>query len=355
MAKELTDAIIDACEASMPRKRRFRRSNPWWTKELTKRKKAVYRLRRGLQREREESAPRRKKLEYRSSLRRYSRAVRRAKLESWRRFVTSHGNSEPWGIAYKLQAEKFRTRDMLSTLRRSREESTMDARETASLLMEIYVPDDLENLDTPEQSVVREGARLAPTTEDSPPFTEQEVATVVKTLKNDKAPGPDIVEVRVIKATTKVIPGQLMRLHWGIFPRAWKVGSLRVFLKDEGKDEKDPKSYKPICLLSVIGRLFEKLIKSRLNWTSLTPEQVSARQFGFTSGLSTEKAIVELRRAVDASEQRYVVALLFDISGVFDNVWWLLVLKSLRDRRSPRNVFEVMVSYFSDHVGWSSN
>ena len=229
----------------------------------------------------------------------------------------------------------------------------MDARETASLLMEVHVPDDLEDLDTPEQRAVREGARLAPTTEDSPPFTEQEVITVAKTLRNDKAPGPDLVEVRVIKAATKVIPGQLARLfngclHWGVFPRAWKAGSLRVFLKGEGKDEKDPKSYRPICLLSVIGKLFEKLIKSRLNWTSLAPGQVSARQFGFTSGMSTEDAIVELRRAVDASEQRYVVALLFDISGAFDNVWWPLVLKNLRDRCCPRNVFEVMVSYFSD-------
>ena len=185
----------------------------------------------------------------------------------------------------------------------------MDARETASLLMEVHVPDDLEDLDTPEQRAVREGARLAPTTEDSQLFMEQEVVTVVKNLKSDKAPGPDLVEVRVIKAATKVIPGQLVRhfngcLHWDVFPRAWKVGSLSVFLKGEGKDEKDPKSYRPNCLLSVIGKLFEKLIKSRLNWTSLAPGQISARQFGFTSGMSTEDAIVELRRAVDASEQR---------------------------------------------------
>ena len=64
----------------------------------------------------------------------------------------------------------------------------MDARETASLLMEVHVPDDLEDLDTTEQSAVREGARLAPTTEDSQLFMEQEVVTVVKNLKSDKAP-----------------------------------------------------------------------------------------------------------------------------------------------------------------------
>ena len=64
--------------------------------------------------------------------------------------------------------------------------------------------------------------------------------------------------------------------------------------------------------------------------------------------MSTEDAIVELLRAVDASEHRYVVALPFHISGAFDNNWWPLVLKSLWDRRCLRNVFEGIVSYFSD-------
>ena len=84
--------------------------------------------------------------------------MRRAKLESWRRFVTSHGNSEPWSIAYKLQAEKLRARDLISILRSNREQSTTDARETASLLTEVYVSDDLKDLETPEQRTAREGA-----------------------------------------------------------------------------------------------------------------------------------------------------------------------------------------------------
>ena len=44
-----------------------------------------------------------------------------------------------------------------------------------------------------------------------------------------------------------------------------------MFLKGEGKDEKDPRSYRPICLLSVIGKLFEKLLMKRLNKTVLSP------------------------------------------------------------------------------------
>ena len=86
----------------------------------------------------------------------------------------------------------------------------------------------------------------------------------------------------------------------------------------------------------------------RLNQTVLAPGRISARQFGFTPGKSTEDAIVELRRIVDSSENRYAVALLFDISGAFDNVWWPLVFKSLRERGCPRNVFEVLKNYFDN-------
>ena len=110
-------------------------------------------------------------------------------------------------------------------------------------------------------------------------------------MRNDKAPG--LTEVRALKVASKVILGQLVQLfneclRWGVFLTAWKVGYLRVFLKDEGKDKKDPKSYRPICLLSVIGKLFEKIIMSRLNWMPLAPKRISPRQFGFTQGKQTE-------------------------------------------------------------------
>lgn len=124
------------------------------------------------------------------------------------------------------------------------------------------------------------------------------------------------------------------------------MGSLRVLLKGEDKDEKDPKSYRLICLLSVVGKLFEKLIKLRLTDTSLAPSRISDRQFGMAKK-STKDAVVELRRMVFASEKRYAVALLFDISGAFNNVW-PLVLDALKSRDCPRNVYKVLQSYFDN-------
>ncbi|GHJ61407.1 hypothetical protein NOK12_39250 [Nocardioides sp. OK12] len=176
---------------------------------------------------------------------------------------------------------------------------------------------------------------------------------MIRSLRNGKAPGPDLIEVCVLKRAFSVIPTQFTDLFngclkWGIFPSIWKEGSLRALLKGADKDAEDPKSYRPICLLSVIGKVLERLLKLRLSETSLAPGKLSDKQFGFVQGRSTEDAIVEMRRIVSASSRRYVIALLFDISGAFDNVWWPLVLKALRDRDCPRNVFNVMTSYFAD-------
>ena len=352
MAQELTVVLQEACKSSMPTKRKYRKSNPWWTKELTIFKKSVYRLRRAVTKGRAEPNYLTIRQEYRFSLRKYSREVRRVKLASWQKFVSSHGNSEAWGYVYKQQANKLRVERVLNTLRRG-EYSTNTVEETASYLMDVHIPDDRESEDTTQQRIVRENAHVAPNTAEAPFFTEHEMVREVRTFKNNKAPGPDLIEVKVLKVACSVIPGQIARLfngclQWGVFPSVWKRGSLRVLLKAEDKDEKDPKSYRPICLLSVIGKLFEKLIKLRLTDTSLAPENVSDRQFGFMPGRSTEDAIVEMRRVVSATSGRYAIALLFDISGAFDNVWWPLVLDNLKNRNCPKNVFEVLRSYFSD-------
>jgi F420-dependent methylenetetrahydromethanopterin dehydrogenase len=119
---------------------------------------------------------------------------------------------------------------VLGTLRRS-EYSTNTVEETTSYLLDVYVPDDRENKDTIEQRVVRESAQVAPETANAPLFTEQKVTKAVRTFKNNKAPGPDLIEVSVLEAACKVIPGQIVRLfngsfQWGVFPSIWKEGLL---------------------------------------------------------------------------------------------------------------------------------
>lgn len=347
MAVTLQEVIIEASEASMPRKRQFRKSNPWWTRELTSRKKEVMRLRRLVQKNKKRRNFDRLLLQdYRKYLQVYRKEVRKTKFDSWSNFVTSRGNEEPWGFVYKQQADKLKVEKVISTLRCG-QSSTMTAKETAACLLDVHIPEDREVEDALEQQEIREKSKEMPNTANAPLFTGREIIKMAKGFKNNKAPGPDLVESRVLKEVVSIIPDQITRLfnnclQKGVFPKVWKEGTLRVLLKGEDKDERDPKSYWPICLLSVIGKLYEKLIKARLEDTALAADKNSSRQYGFTPGRSTEDAIVEMRRLISTNGDRYAVALLFDISGAFDNVWWPLVLQSLKEKDCPRNVFGVL-------------
>ena len=74
--------------------------------------------------------------------------------------------------------------------------------------------------------------------------------------------------------------------------------------------------------------------------------------------MSAEDAIVELRRLVGASDGQYVMGILFDIAGAFDNVWWPLVLQALEARSCSKNIYRVMKNYFENRrvgIRWGVN
>lgn len=137
-------------------------------------------------------------------------------------------------------------------------------------------------------------------------------------------------------------------LEFGFFPDVWKEGFLRTFLKGNRKDPREAKSYRLICLLSVIGKAFEKLSITQLQTNAMSPEKLSSRQFGFMAERLTRYAIVELRRMADVSQDKYTAVVLFDISGAFDNVWWPLIFDGLQKNGCPKNIYKVILNYFEN-------
>ena len=295
-----------------------------------------------------------KKEEYKKLEKEYKHKIKERRTDSWQNFVTEVGNDEPFGIVYKQAAGKTRPNAAISSLRTANG-ATMSMQETASVLLNTHVPDDTTLEDRPKLTKIRDSVKTPPDTENSPAFVLGEVKVAVKNFKNHKAPGPDLIEVVVLKKALAIIPSQIVRLlngclKYGTFPEVWKEGSLRLVIKGIDKDEMDPKSYRPICLLSVIGKLFEKLLVMRLSSTALAPDRISSRQFGFMQKRSTEDAIVELRQIVTECTSRYLLALLFDVKGAFDNVLHAIILHHLKTSDCPRNIYNVMLSYFENRT-----
>ena len=53
-----------------------------------------------------------------------------------------------------------------------------------------------------------------------------------------------------------------------------------------------------------------------------------------------------MKREVEDSEEKYIIALLLDIAGAFDAAWWPEILRILRRWKCPRNLYRLVRDYF---------
>lgn len=155
--------------------------------------------------------------------------------------------------------------------------------------------------------------------------TATEVKEEIKRVNTRKAPGLDRINGQAIKFfTPKAVTfvttlfNALLRLQY--FPTAWKVASI-VMVQKPGKPIEDVKSYRPISLLPVISKIFERIILRRLSGpvSAIIPDH----QFGFRKQHGTiqqcHRVAATIRTALE--EMKYCPGVFLDISQAFDRVW----------------------------------
>ncbi|GBP97344.1 Retrovirus-related Pol polyprotein from type-1 retrotransposable element R1 [Eumeta japonica] len=77
----------------------------------------------------------------------------------------------------------------------------------------------------------------------------------------------------------------------GVFPGVWKSGRLLVIPKGNGRPVSDPKAYRPITLLPVLGKILEKIL---LELAPGLRDGISGNQHGFVPGRSTSTALNDI-------------------------------------------------------------
>lgn len=100
-------------------------------------------------------------------------------------------------------------------------------------------------------------------------ITESEILEEVRKLPRGKAPGPDGIVNDFLQAVIKLDPKGTadlnnMCLKDNYYPIDWKVSNL-VLIHKPGRSPEDPSSYRPLCMLNTIGKLFERILARRLN------------------------------------------------------------------------------------------
>ena len=101
---------------------------------------------------------------------------------------------------------------------------------------------------------------------------EINVLEITKTLqkcRNRSAPGEDQISYFILKNLDRENLSNIALIYnsclkTGYFPNAWKQAKV-VMLPKPGKDLTKPTSYRPISLLPAMGKIFERIVASRLS------------------------------------------------------------------------------------------
>jgi hypothetical protein len=125
-----------------------------------------------------------------------------------------------------------------------------------------------------------------------------EVQQAIRGLQVGKAPGPNGIPNRVLRHLPKCATIFLMKVFNAVlrrqyFPSAWKHARVVSILKP-GKYPTLPSSYRPISLLDTVGKLFEKILLTRVLREVSEGGLLRDEQFGFRPRHSTTLQLARL-------------------------------------------------------------
>jgi hypothetical protein len=184
-------------------------------------------------------------------------------------------------------------------------------------------------------------------------LNRSEVQAIINNLSPKKSPGYDLMTGKTLKELPTLCIQYLTQLFNAIllcsyFPTQWKVAQIILILKP-GKPPHQLSSYRPISLLPIASKVFEKLLLKHLLPLVEHANLIPNHQFSFRPRHSiieqTHHLIHILNCALDNSQ--YCSAAFLDISQAFDKVWHTGLLYNLR-RSLPLNYFLILNSYLSN-------
>ncbi|KAE9416076.1 hypothetical protein Angca_002281, partial [Angiostrongylus cantonensis] len=150
-----------------------------------------------------------------------------------------------------------------------------------------------------------------------------EIPHAISSVKKRTAPQPDWIRSGHLKNLPPILLNTLVRLFTRYLfeckvPTQWKT-SKTVLLFKKG-DLHDIDNYRPICLLSVVYKLFTRVILNRIDRT--LGEGQKCEQTGFRKGFSTMDHIHTITRLIEVSREdnRPLCLTFFDLKKAFDSV-----------------------------------
>ena len=187
------------------------------------------------------------------------------------------------------------------------------------------------------------------------PLTEHEIIKCINNLKNSKASSPsDNILNEYIKSTKEILIPFYCKLFnciidTGIIPQTWLEGTIIPIFKNKG-DPKDPNNYRPITILSCLGKLFTSVLNQRLTQFLENNNLLDENQAGFRKGYSCSDHIFTLHSLIEILKKRKqkLYCAFIDFSQAFDKVWRVGLWHKLLKTSINGKFFNIIFSMYSN-------
>ena len=179
------------------------------------------------------------------------------------------------------------------------------------------------------------------------------ISLIIDKLNPKKAHGHDNISIRFLKICSKEISHPLKLifeqcLREGTYPTIWKYANVQPTHKKNSRQLIS--NYRPISLLPILGKIFEKLIFDEMYVFFVNNNLLSKNQSGFRPGDSTINQLLSITNDIyEAFENHNEVRSIFlDISKAFDKVWFEGLIFKLKQNGINGNLLKLINNYLTN-------
>jgi len=164
--------------------------------------------------------------------------------------------------------------------------------------------------------------------------SEEEVLDKLQSINVNKSMGPDDIHGKLLYEIRYAITKPLtymfnLSLSQGVVPQDWRDANV-VPLHKKGSRH-DAQNYRPVSLTSIVGKMLESMVKSKLAAHLDKHSLIRTNQHGFQSGKSCLTNLLEFFEDAtsELDEGKSVDVLYLDFSKAFDKVPHVRLLRKL--------------------------
>ena len=265
----------------------------------------------------------------------YHRLIRDKGRENWKDKVESCNNFRL--VAQLNNAMKRNSLNLIGLMTNDLGDSFTDPMDSINKLASVHFIDSTE---VPPEEILPSVRNVCSIDDERVDFiTEQKVREAFDMFGDFKAPGPDGFQPIVFKhlsnkAIKRIVCIYKASVLLGYTPKKWRISNV-IFLPKPGKaNYADPKSYRPISLMTYFLKALERLFLWRMQETAFRDFPMSVNQNGFRKGKSTESALTNTIEYIEDAiiNVNYALAVFLDIAAAFDSVTTELMIQGLHEK-----------------------